>query len=1069
MFGWRGILITGLFVIVLSLVLTTLTRAIIAISPYPLNVLLSYLLGAGLPLLVGWTLIPIWPAARCHSKCLTAFRRGHYPEALGLAQKGCQIWQRAVGAPHPFLATMMESYAAMHREMKQYPEAERLEQKALAIRRVTQGDHHPHIGHTLNGLALVHYEQAQYDKAEPLYRLALKLWRVTPADHDVASVAPFRFPTTPVQSTPALSLRCRLLRCLCWFLYRLSEVHLWFLRNQLQAREAGICLNNLAQLRNRVGDQKSANLLYEQAQGLLGTLVSDTDLLQAELASNRSAQAFTQQNWTLAEELARQALVVFEKYLGRDHPGTARAIHNLAFAEAAQGKPEAEAGFAEAIRIYRATSSTAHPNLGKMLRCQAFRLWERGEYKQAKQLCEEALDLFQSTVGEAHPETALCFNYLARIQTALGQPGNALLSLKKAIGIEDQLIGQVFTFSSENQRAQFLDQLQDSHEALMGLISGHLSDRTDALEAGLNVVLRRKAIRAEALMVQREAVRQTNDFGLHADFEALRELRDNISKKVLNGPAQAESLQEYHQQINQWNRERERLERRLAQQLPAMNVGERFGKVHPRAVANRISAGAALLELVRYRETDFTAQPAQGESYFGEDRYLGFLLKPGDPPLVSFVDLGSAAQIDQMIQEYRRELTGEQDERQTYRGIQMNTLLTSPPPESAQPGSVSSLSSGPSGEQLRRKVFDVLESGLAGVTRLLISPDGDFARLPWECLPCRNGYLIDYYQVGYVSSGRDLLRPCDKTGNRARRALIVANPDFDYVGSHSGQPGPTTPEQARGLKQELPGRVEPLPGTRWEGMHVAEILGEVPMMDHQALDCEVKDLLHRGSEHGIVYVASHGFVLPDHRPLPGVKHQNQLDTLTSVEPLELEMQNPLLRSGLILSGYNSWRQGKAVDPAIEDGLLMADDVCNLDLSRVELVVLSACQTGLGRVQVGEGVLGLRRSFVLAGARTLVMSLWQVNDVSTMLLMGKFFDNLFERRLGRGEALREAQLYVRRLTVGQLKRQFQTGKLQHLAEEISYWSSFPDHHVPFSAPSYWGAFICQGDQEPLCST
>src|SRR5262249_3291787 len=139
-----------------------------------------------------------------------------------------------------------------------------------------------------------------------------------------------------------------------------------------------------------------------------------------------------------------------------------------------------------------------------------------------------------------------------------------------------------------------------------------------------------------------------------------------------------------------------------------------------------------------------------------------------------------------------------------------------------------------------------------------------------------------------------------------------------------------------------------------------------------------------------------------------------------------------------------------------------------------LVVLSACNTGMGEVQIGEGVMGLQRAFTLAGAKTLVMSLWEVPDLATAFLMKRFYDNLLERGMERDLALSAAQRATRDVTVRELRNdwlseamieQFAVGdagsklNLQDLAEK-------PDDHRPFEHPFYWGAFICQGDTRPL---
>jgi CHAT domain-containing protein len=161
---------------------------------------------------------------------------------------------------------------------------------------------------------------------------------------------------------------------------------------------------------------------------------------------------------------------------------------------------------------------------------------------------------------------------------------------------------------------------------------------------------------------------------------------------------------------------------------------------------------------------------------------------------------------------------------------------------------------------------------------------------------------------------------------------------------------------------------------------------------------------------------------------------------------------------------------------VGDGLLTAEEVAGLDLLGTELVVLSACDTGLGEVHVGEGVFGLRRAFVVAGARTLVMSLWKVPDLATSFLMDRFYHNLLARGLDRDLALSDAQRATREVTVGELRVAWLSGTMiEQLAagdaevrRALEELAQQPDGHRPFKHPFYWGAFICQGDTAPLGS-
>jgi CHAT domain-containing protein len=186
------------------------------------------------------------------------------------------------------------------------------------------------------------------------------------------------------------------------------------------------------------------------------------------------------------------------------------------------------------------------------------------------------------------------------------------------------------------------------------------------------------------------------------------------------------------------------------------------------------------------------------------------------------------------------------------------------------------------------------------------------------------------------------------------------------------------------------------------------------------------------------------------------------------------MENPMLRSGLALAGANTFLRGAAPPPEAEDGLLTAEEVAGMDLLDTELVVLSACETGLGAVHVGEGVFGLRRAFVVAGAKTLVMSLWKVPDLATAFLMDRFYDNLLTHGLDRDLALSEARRATRDATVEQLREEWlNPAAITQLAASdpgarsyLEQLAAKPDDHRPFASPFYWGAFICQGDPSPL---
>src|SRR5262249_23274578 len=265
---------------------------------------------------------------------------------------------------------------------------------------------------------------------------------------------------------------------------------------------------------------------------------------------------------------------------------------------------------------------------------------------------------------------------------------------------------------------------------------------------------------------------------------------------------------------------------------------------------------------------------------------------------------------------------------------------------------------------------------------------------------------------------RDVLRFTVPSPTSPMPALVLADPDFDLGSTQS-------PALTGSSSSEDPPFTR-LPGTRLEGERVATLLGVQPWLERTVLEAQVKTM--RAPR--LLHIATHGFFLP---PLPLAAGAQTGGGSTALRRLSGPyLDNPLWRSGLALAGANTWLRGGALPAEAEDGILHAEDVSGLDLLGTELVVLSACGTGLGEVQVGEGVIGLRRAFVLAGARTLVMSLWKVPDPQTQELMEEFYRRLLGGT-ARADALREAQLTLK---------------------------------AKYPAPLYWGAFISQGDAQAL---
>jgi CHAT domain-containing protein len=605
------------------------------------------------------------------------------------------------------------------------------------------------------------------------------------------------------------------------------------------------------------------------------------------------------------------------------------------------------------------------------------------------------------------------------------------------VAIDEHMIGQAFSLGAEQQRILLLETVQEDFHKFLSLVTQHLPTSASAVCAGLDLVLRRKAITSEILATQRDVATMLGGRypALQPKLRELAMLRMQIAERTLAGPG-PEGMQEHRKLLTEWHNQSERLEVQLARMIPRIKLEQRLRQADRQALAQALPENSALVEFACFPVYAFKAVPARGEAQWRPAHYAAFVLLAGEPDNVQLFDLGEAEPIDQLIADFRAAVLGEAVS-------QAGRNLVMRPAESVQLASVRL------GLSLREAVFDQLVPALSSRKQLFLVPDGDLTRLPWEVLPTQDGLrLIDQYQMSYLGTGRDLLRFKTRPTGRPAPPLVVADPDFNLEAEAtnvSRTPAKTPHVLVREGGSEPPGRCsrdldvsryhfDRLPGTRAEGERVAGLLGVQSWLGAAALEGQLKKDCHSPC---ILHLATHGFFLEDQLHYPnherldmwaaGWETDDPIGRLSGPLP-----ENPLLRSGLALAGANTWMHRGRLPAEAEDGLLTAEDVSGLDLLDTELVVLSACETGLGKVHVGEGVFGLRRAFVLAGAKTLIMTLWKVPDQQTQELMEDFYRRILSGE-PRAEALRQAQLALK---------------------------------TKYFEPYYWGGFICQGDPTPL---
>jgi hypothetical protein len=727
---------------------------------------------------------------------------------------------------------------------------------------------------------------------------------------------------------------------------------------------------------------------------------------------------------------------------GEQNPGYATALLNLAMWHEKSGRfPEALQLIRECVRIRAAVHGTASGEYFHALNNLACTLRMTGDYAAAGSFADLALAA-RTVYSEDHPLHTTVLIARALIAVGEGKPTHALALLRESAAIERRVLGRIFSVASDAQRLAYLDKVRERLSFVLSLARTHLPNDPAAVAEAYDLVLTRKALAAEAAALRRDAILGGRYPQLAARFRDLTTIRQQITVLTLAGPG-PQGADVHHRLLAHWQQRQGAVEVELAGAVPEVGLEQRLLAADRRTVAAALPPGSALVEFVRFALFDFLANLARGEEKWKPARYLAFVLRPESPDVVRMVDLGEAEDIDRLVWAFRTDLLG--GDAGGSRGMTLveEALFIS----EVSPGAA-----------LRERIFDPLREAMAGAGHLVLAPDGELALVPFEVLPDSAGVpLVEDYLFSYLAVGRDVLRS-EGGHRRPGEPLVIAAPDFDLglrgtdlptvqpeaglvprlcqpcatdAGRESALPLTADTAVAHGdpldhphirpttLSRDLPRsslRFPPLPGTFTEGREVARLLGVEPVLGRAAVESRVK----KAASPRVLHLATHGFFLPDQQEIPEGAFRG------------LAPENPLLRSGLALAGANTWLAGRTPPEEAEDGLLTAEDVTGLDLLGTELVVLSACETGLGQVRAGEGVFGLRRAFQLAGARSVVMSLWKVPDEPTRELMGALYRHLLAG-LPRAEALRLAQRELR--------------------------ASYPHARD-------WGAFILQGDPGPL---
>lgn len=578
--------------------------------------------------------------------------------------------------------------------------------------------------------------------------------------------------------------------------------------------------------------------------------------------------------------------------------------------------------------------------------------------------------------------TSGMFEAAAMMYWAAGRVDEAIANADRAGEVMDALLPTLLISGTDAEKRKQLLFATLQSDSLLSFGADAFPRNAAAAAVGLRTLVRRKAVVLDAITRSGEVVRNQGSADGQARLAAQAELREALAAVVYH-PAPRTYYDEA--ELQKLTADIDAAERGLA--LAAQGAAAANKPVVLDELRARLPDGGALVEFAAYRPTD---PRKAGKDQEAARRYVAFVLPKSGP--VAAVPLGDVAEIDGRVATLRKAL-------QTPRGN-----FDAP------------------ARGLHGALVAALEPHLGGAKHLVIAPGGALSLVPFAALVDGEGkFLVDRYTITYLTSGRELMR-AGEGASAGGPALLVGAPAYDDPGD-----GARLPEDQRKAL-----RFGALQGTAQEIAALDKIVPDAVVITGAAAS---ERALKAAKPPVLLHVATHGFFLAgDDKAITGARAL-EFDPGTgpaAAEPADgarlwLTQAGPLLRSGLALAGANA-RVGR------DDGILTALEVASMDLRGTELVVLSACETGVGEVDAGEGVYGLRRALAIAGARAQVMSLWKVDDAATRDLMIAYYNGL-SKGTGRGEALREAQ----RALLADAKRRH---------------------------PYYWAAFIPSGAWGPM---
>ena len=880
-------------------------------------------------------------------------RIGQYSKAETYYLNLIDLSKQLYGEMSPEYARVINKLALIYSVMGQYEKAEPLYFQAAEIRKEVLGEMHPDYATSLNNLASHFLDLGQYEKTESFYLQAI----------DIAQQNPDKSNTDYLTFLNNLA-----------FLYMQRGKYdfaepLFFNLKEAYKKTFGendpsyaTPLDNLATIYFKTGQYQKAEALFIQAKEIRRKVLGKEHPGYAGSLNNLAVLYETTGQYKKAEPLHIEAQKIYLKVYGEAHPDYANSINNLAllYHDMEQNEKAVQL-FIRSAAIRKKVLGETHPDYAASLNNLAYCYLDLEQYDTAEKYFIQTKEIMKKALGEDHPSYSVAVNNLSDLYVKTGQFKKAEPGLLQASKIILQNILNTFTVLSESEKNNYLKSTIYVFEKNNSFLYQYKKASPEMVVNNFNLQLVLKSASLSDTKNMMESLLTSPDSSIRKLFSTWTANRNLLAKQYsLLAARRRGDLKNLEEQTEAGEKELNRLSSEFRTQQAVLQVSMQD-------VQKKLEPDEVAIEFVRFQLVT--------KQWTDSVMYAAYILHKNDS-VPDFIPLCEERQLQRLFDSAGK--TSTTSVSKFYRGIEIKNKGTAF-----------------LGDSLYKLIWKPMEPYLKNVKKIAYSPAGKLYSIAFHALPVDSAALLmDKYQLQQYTSTRQLLFQTlsDQTLPPNSIALFGdANFTMDSLQLVKQRDNELTKEnistsiyipQNRGNRS---GVWNSLPGTADEVKKIKILFEQNKInakifMQTTASEKNLKLLSNNSPQ--VLHIATHGFFLPE----PGKKKKDQALNQNAYTLAD----DPLLRSGLILSGGNYAWSGKTPIDGVEDGIATAYEISQLNLSNTELVVLSACETALGDVKGSEGVFGLQRAFKMAGVKKMIVSLWQVPDKETAELMTTFY-------------------------------------------------------------------------------